>query len=208
MSENFDEKAKTWDNDPGKIQRAQSVARSLLKAIPIKSSMTALEYGCGTGLLSFELLPHLKHITLIDSSNGMIEVLKEKILSRNISNMSPVKADLISMKNFNDQFDLIYTLMALHHISDTKTILKRFHSLLNENNYLVIIDLDKEDGSFHKNGTDVHHGFDRIALKKILTDIGFHPIHDEICFHMRKTINGKEEIIFPIFLLACQKKII
>ena len=52
---NFDERAKDWDSDPKKVERARAVAEAIRKAIPLTANMSALEYGCGTGLLSFAL---------------------------------------------------------------------------------------------------------------------------------------------------------
>ena len=205
MHENFDEKARTWDSDPKKVLRAQSVAQAIIKAIPLNTKMTALEYGCGTGLLSFELLPYLKHITLMDSSSGMIEVLTEKILSRKIENMKPVQTDLISENITNEQYDIIFTLMALHHILNTRIIVQKFHSILNKNGYLAIVDLDKEDGSFHNYRTDVLHGFDRDLLKRTLKNIGLHILYDDICYQTCKITKDNEEKSYSLFLLVCQK---
>ena len=40
--------------------------------------------------------------------------------------------------------------------------------------YLLVADLDKEDGSFHTDGTtDVHLGFDRDELQKMVENTGF-----------------------------------
>ena len=52
---NFDERAKDWDSDPKKVERARVVAEAIRAAIPLSKEITALEYGCGTGLLSFAL---------------------------------------------------------------------------------------------------------------------------------------------------------
>ena len=70
----FDERAKDWDSDPKKVERARVVAEAIRKAIPLEHSMKALEYGCGTGLLSFALQPDLGQITLADTSQGMLDV--------------------------------------------------------------------------------------------------------------------------------------
>ena len=43
--------------------------------------------------------------------------------------------------------------MTLHHIPDTNGILNKFHALLEPNGYLLVADLEKEDGSFHTDGT-------------------------------------------------------
>jgi len=52
---NFDERAKDWDSDPKKVERARVVADAIRSVIPLSKDMHALEYGCGTGLLSFAL---------------------------------------------------------------------------------------------------------------------------------------------------------
>ena len=76
---NFDERAKDWDSDPKKVERARVVAEAIRAALPLSTDMTALEYGCGTGLLSFALQSELGQITLADTSQGMLDVLGEKI---------------------------------------------------------------------------------------------------------------------------------
>lgn len=58
--EDFDELALTWDNEPRRVERAKVVANDIIKAISNLDNMSGLEYGCGTGLLSFNLQPHLK----------------------------------------------------------------------------------------------------------------------------------------------------
>ena len=57
-------------------------------------------------------------------------------------------------------FDLIYTLMVLHHVGDVETIIRKFRGLLNPGGYLAIADLYSEDGSFHGEGFSGHMGFD------------------------------------------------
>ncbi len=38
----------------------------------------AMEFGCGTGFISFNLIDSFKSITLIDSSKNMIDILSNK----------------------------------------------------------------------------------------------------------------------------------
>jgi trans-aconitate methyltransferase len=74
----FNLRARSWDSDPLKVERARQVADAIRKNVHLTPGMTALEYGCGTGLLSFALQSSLSRITLADSSAGMLEVLQEK----------------------------------------------------------------------------------------------------------------------------------
>ncbi len=202
---NFDERAKDWDSDPKKVERARAVAKAIRKAIPLSNEMKALEYGCGTGLLSFALQSDLGEITLADTSQGMLDVLVEKIASAGVTNMNPLKLDLASEPVPAQKYDLTYSLMTLHHIHDANDMLVRFHDLLLPDGYLWFADLDKEDGSFHTDGTtDVHLGFDRRELQKNVENAGFGNVIFSTAYEIKKN-SGGEEKTFPVFLMTAQK---
>ena len=202
---NFDERAKDWDSDPKKVERARAVAEAIRKAIPLSNAMKALEYGCGTGLLSFALQSDLGQITLADTSQGMLDVLSEKIASARVTNMHPVKLDLAFDPLPDEKYDLTYSLMTLHHIHNADDMLVKFRDLLVPNGYLLVADLDKEDGSFHTDGTtDVHLGFDRHELQQRVEDIGFEHVTFSTAYEIKKKI-GNEEKTFPVFLMTAQK---
>jgi ubiquinone/menaquinone biosynthesis C-methylase UbiE len=202
---NFDERAKDWDSDPKKIERARTVADAIRHAIPLSTHMSALEYGCGTGLLSFALQSDLGQITLADTSQGMLDVLGEKIAAAGVANMSHIRLDLSTDPLPVERFDLTYSLMTLHHIEDAKGILKKFHALLKPSGILCIADLDKEDGSFHTDGTtDVHKGFERTELKEWVESAGFANVKFSTAYEIKKKI-GDVEKKFPVFLLTARK---
>jgi len=202
---NFDEQAKNWDSDPMKVHRAKTVAEAIRSAIPLSADMSALEYGCGTGLLSFAFQSDLGQIILADTSQGMLDVLGEKIAAAGVTNMNPVRLDLSIDPLPAERFDLTYSLMTLHHIPDAKNILNKFHALLEPAGILCIADLDKEDGSFHTDGTtDVHLGFERAELQRWVEDAGFSDVKFSTAFEIKKKIDGVEKI-FPVFLLVARK---
>ncbi|MBN1439993.1 MAG: class I SAM-dependent methyltransferase [Anaerolineales bacterium] len=200
----FDRKAKDWDQSPVKTERAQAVAGAVARRVPLSRGMRALEYGCGTGLLSFALRRRLGRITLADSSEGMLAVLSEKIAGAGIRNMFPLRLDLTTDPPPPERYGLIYSLMALHHIPDTAGILRAFFSLLEENGFACIADLDSEDGSFHGGGFDGHRGFDRGELQALAVRAGFRKVAFDTVFRMRKqTERGVRE--FPLFLMTAEK---
>lgn len=201
---NFDERAKDWDSDPKKVERAKSVADAIRKTIPLSREMTALEYGCGTGLLSFALQEELGHITLADTSQGMLDVLTEKIAASGVRNMTPLRLDLTT-DSLSDRFDITYSLLTLHHVHDTQAVLKKFHEILQPNGILLIADLDKEDGSFHTDGTtDVHKGFAREDLQRQVESLGFTEIKFTTAYIIKKKIEDAEKS-FPVFLMSARK---
>ena len=200
----FDRKARDWDSIPGRAERAQAVAEAIARRIPLTRDMHALEYGCGTGLLSFALLPRLGRITLVDNSEGMLTVLAEKIADADIHNMFPLRLDLSTDPVPPDRYHLIYTLMTLHHIPDTAGLLRAFFGILAENGFLCVADLDAEDGSFHSSGFSSHRGFDRRELQALLLRTGFRNVQFATVFQMEKVIAG-EKRIFPLFLMTAVK---
>ncbi len=203
---NFDERAKDWDSDPQKVERAYAVADAIRRAIPLSTGMNALEYGCGTGLLSFALQSDLKCITLADTSQGMLDVLSGKIANAGATNMHPIRLDLAVEPVPAEHYDLTYSLLVLHHIADTQTIFTKFHALLAPHGYLLVADLDKEDGSFHTDGsTDVHLGFERRTLQEQVESLGFGNVRFSTAYEIKKKINSGEEKVFPVFLMVAQK---
>src|SRR5512143_3146262 len=106
----FDERAKDWDSDPKRAERANAVANAIRKTIRLSTSMNALEYGCGTGLLSFALQPDLGCITLADTSQGMLDVLSEKIARAGVANMRPIRLDLAVDPVPVERYHLTYSL--------------------------------------------------------------------------------------------------
>ena len=199
----FDAKAKSWDTDPVKTERARSVAAAIRTTVPLSPSMRALEYGCGTGLLSFALQPELGRIVLADSSEGMLAELRRKLAATGIANMQPLALDLAVDPPPAERFDLIYSLMTLHHIPDTGAILRQFHTLLKRPGFLCIADLDREDGSFHGADFDGHQGFDRQELTAMTKAAGFAEVSFVTAFQVPKMIAGEKKN-FPVFLMTAR----
>jgi len=131
----FDLKAAEWDKQQMHRERAEAVAAEIVRQIPLDETMTAMEFGAGTGLLSFMLKDRLKEITLIDNSEGMVKVLNEKLVSAKADSLKAVKADIEHEDPQLGTFDLIYTLMVLHHVGDVETVVKKFHDMLNPGIY-------------------------------------------------------------------------
>lgn len=200
----FDAKAQEWDNDPVKLERAAAVAAAIRNRVRLSPDLSALEYGCGTGLLSFALSRELGSITLADSSAGMLAVLREKIAASGADHLRPMRLDLTVDPLPAERYDLIYTLMTLHHVSDVDRILRDFHALLRPDGALCIADLDREDGSFHGAGFDGHHGFEREALQDQLARAGFGEIQFDTCYMMRKP-QGEGAREYPVFLAVARK---
>jgi ubiquinone/menaquinone biosynthesis C-methylase UbiE len=175
----FDERAATWDEDPAKVERAAVVADAIVASVPLGPGARLLEYGAGTGLVTQALQDHVGPVTLADTSEGMRAVMQAKVDAGTLTAARIWALDLATDPPPDEQFDLIVTVMALHHIADLARVLASFAALLAPGGHLCIVDLDHEDGSFHGEGFAGHHGFRRPELADQLAAAGF----GEVAFH-------------------------
>jgi ubiquinone/menaquinone biosynthesis C-methylase UbiE len=201
----FDEAARAWDSNPIHRERSEAIALKINKKIDFNPEMTALEFGAGTGILSFLLKDYLKDIILMDSSSEMVKVMEEKVRKEQASNLKPLNYDLEISEYTGPPVDLVFTQMVLHHINDVPAILSKFYRMLNSGGCIAIADLYSEDGSFHDPDFSGHRGFDMIEFSEILKSIGFHNIQHEPCYVIKKLTEVNQMKEFPVFLLVAKK---
>ena len=203
MSE-FDAKARDWDKNQGYIIRSEAVAQAMLRMIPVRPGMKALEYGSGTALLSFALKDHFSEITLMDNSREMTAVAGEKIAGSKIGHMKTLFFDL-EHQDFDGEFDIIYSQMVMHHVGDIDAMFGKFYKLITPGGYLAAADLYTEDGSFHGESFHGHTGFDPEDLGRRLQTAGFDEIEYQPCFVIKKTEEDGKSREFPVFLLKARR---
>lgn len=202
----FDLKAAEWDKNTMHRDRAEKIAAAIIRQIPLNRGMTAMEFGAGTGHLSFILKDHLKEITLIDSSEGMVKVLHEKLRTAKTDNLKVVKADLENEIFPAQGFDLIFTHLVLHHVEDVDAIIKKFSNLLNPGGFIAVADLYTEDGSFHGEGFHGHRGFDPDALADLLQKYGFTDIRHSRVYTINRPATEDAGKQFGVFLLTAKRQ--
>ena len=192
----FKGRAQKWDSD-SMIKRSEAVANEIENILGDGySNSSVMEYGCATGLISFNLINKFKKITLMDSEDEMLDVVREKIKYYNAKNIYPININLVNEDYNDEKFDIIYTSMALHHIKNTHDIVNKFYNLLNENGILCVIELDKEDGKFHMNEIDFdgHNGFEHDFMEEVFENTGFKNIRSETFYQDKKIY---KDIVIP-----------
>ena len=200
MSE-FDNRAGDWDKNQMHIRRSEAIATELINRVPLTKNMTALEFGAGTGLLSFILKDHFTEIMMIDNSQEMVRVTESKITESGNQNMKALWIDLEN-DDFNGQYDIVYTQMVLHHVENIDLIFSKFQALIKPGGYLAIADLYSEDGSFHGDGFTGHKGFNTDQLTHKLEVMGFRNVVTKPCFVIHHENENGEFNDYPVFLLT------
>jgi ubiquinone/menaquinone biosynthesis C-methylase UbiE len=201
----FDAKALNWDNNPIHWDRSKAIAEEMRKVFPFRLGTKALEFGAGTGILSFMLKDYFDEITLMDSSPEMVRIINEKIEVAGVKNFKPLLFDLEHNEYTGNRFDLIFTQMVLHHVSDIELIIDRFFKMLSPGGNLAIADLYPEDGSFHGDGFKGHLGFDVEALAATIGESHFINISHRQCYVINREMPGQKDLQFPVFLLTANR---
>ncbi|KYJ85710.1 class I SAM-dependent DNA methyltransferase [Sulfurovum riftiae] len=197
--DHFAHKSKSWDMNSKRVQNAKGIADLIVKNIELSPAIELMDFGAGTGLLSYFIAPHVKKIVAIDNSPSMLEEFKKKCDEFECET-EVIQKDL-SREIVERKFDGIISSMTIHHVEDQKALFSKFYEMLNENGFIAIADLDSEDGSFHSDNTGVfHHGFDREMLKSVAKEAGFR----NITFSLANTIN-KPHRDFTVFLMTAYK---
>ncbi len=203
----FDQAARTWDEKPNRIRLAAAVAQALEREIRLEHKMNAMEYGCGTGLVSVAIAHRVGSITAADISPEMLKVLDEKTKDMGIENITTMLLDLTRHPLPRERFHLIYTSMTLHHIGPVEKLIEKFYRILHPGGWLSIADLDKEDGDFHGDVPGVaHQGFERTGLEALLAEKGFSGIRAVTAHEIVKEIRPGRTKRFPVFLMTGRKQ--
>ena len=201
----FDIKASGWDENPMHHARSEAIAKEMLRLLPIKKEMCAMEFGAGTGILSFMLKDFFKDIILMDSSTEMVNVANKKIDATDAKNLKTIVFNLEHETYSGKPFDLIFTQMVLHHVNDIEKLFGKFHKMLNPNGFIAIADLYSEDGSFHEEGFSGHKGFNIEDLTLTLNKFNFQVSSVEQCFVIDRKISEEITNQYPVFLLIANR---
>lgn len=195
----FDAAAQTFDED-FRIRRAKAVVGQLAEQVRLDRSMSALDFGCGTGLVGFELLPMVGRLTLADPSTGMIDQARKKIDDADADRVEALVLEA-GHPAPPGPYDLIVSLMTLHHIPDAEGMIRVLVSSLAPGGILAISDLDSEDGSFHGADAEVHRGFERSDVRSWFGRAGLDRIRESTPWILHKDVGGADRE-FPLFLIT------
>jgi len=199
MTDKFKDKAGGWDKGSTRVNGAKTIADAIRAKLTLTSNMHIMDFGVGTGLLGFEIATSVKKVLGVDTSEAMLDKLKEKNTPE--LSIEPCKLDIVQ-NPLDEKFDGIVSSMTLHHVQDLEKFFKTIYKNLHKDGFIAIADLESEDGTFHSNNEGVFHfGFDKTKLCEIVTSCGF----GDVSFENINTIN-KPQRNFGVFLLTARVK--
>ncbi|EKO40216.1 MAG: hypothetical protein B193_1055 [Solidesulfovibrio magneticus str. Maddingley MBC34] len=203
----FDARAAAWDASPHRRKLAHDIVAAMEAAGLFRQPVaSALDFGCGTGLLTLELAERCQTVTGLDNSPGMLAELSAKIERAGLPNVGVLEADLAAGTPVPGGYDFVASAMALHHVPEPEPVLKRLLAAAAPGARFALADLDAEDGSFHDDPAGVHHnGFDRIDLADMLAGLGYTDINAVDAATIVKPTKCCGDQPFGVFLMTARK---
>lgn len=197
-TDKFEMIANIYDT-PERIQIAKVSSDAIREYLVDTNGKNAIDFGCGTGLVGMNLLNDFNSMLFLDTSQNMINQMKQKISDFNIQNADTLCFDFEKEGLSGLHADYIFMAQVLLHIKDVEFVLSRLFDVLNEGGHLLIVDFNKNE----KVVSDfVHNGFDLAELTDIMTRIGYRNIQSKTFYSGSKIFMGQDA---SMFILDSQK---
>ncbi|MEN8194127.1 MAG: class I SAM-dependent methyltransferase [Bacteroidota bacterium] len=197
--DHFANKSKSWDMNSKRVQNAKGIAELIVNNIKLNKSMEIMDFGAGTGLLSYFVAPYIKKIVAVDNSPSMLLEFQNKC--GQFSCHTEVLEKDLSTDTLDRKFDGIISSMTIHHLEDIPALFSKLYDMLDDHGFIAIADLDSEDGTFHSDNEGVfHYGFDRQMLAGYAQEAGF----KDVTFSLANKIS-KPHAEFTVFLMTAIK---
>ncbi|KAK1812063.1 hypothetical protein LTR12_013566 [Friedmanniomyces endolithicus] len=221
----FKDEALSWDSRPFVHEASQAAAAAILARLNENNAkhpsddksqtkhLQVLEIGCGTGILSFLLAPHVARIVAVDAAEGMIVVLSQKLHKTPDApkNILPVAVLLEDPEDaalppaHTDQpggprqkFDLVTSHLVLHHIPDLRAVLQTMLGCLVPGGRVMLTDFEDfgpEAQRFHpvaRMAGVERHGIQAREMAEMMREVGFAGVDVGAAWTMRKKVEKFE----------------
>jgi ubiquinone/menaquinone biosynthesis C-methylase UbiE len=197
-TDKFEMMANKYDTSE-RIQIAKVSSAAIREYLVDAKSKKAIDFGCGTGLVGMNLLNDFNSMLFLDTSQNMINQIKQKISDLNIYNVDTLCFDFEKEGQSDLHADYIFMAQVLLHINDVELVLSRLYDVLNVGGHLIIVDFNKNEEIV---SDMVHNGFDQVKLTDIMTKIGYKDIQSKTFYSGSKIFMNHDA---SLFILDSQK---
>ena len=197
-TDKFETIANIYDN-PERIQIAKISSDAIREYLVDTNSKNAIDFGCGTGLVGIELLNAFNSMLFVDTSQNMINQIKQKIADSNIQKVDFLCFDFEKEALLDLHTDYVFMAQVLLHIQDVELVLSRLYDVLSAGGHLLIVDFNKNE----KVVSDmVHNGFEQEKLTDLMAKIGYRDIQSKTIYNGSQIFMGQDA---SMFILDSQK---
>ena len=176
MSDSWDAEAAAWDDDPAARAYATAAMRSLRTALDGRGirlgGARICDFGCGTGLLTEQLVDLAESIDSIDTSTAMLGVLDAKIEARGWTNVR-LSTDIPTSQG---EHELVVCSSVCSFLDDYPGTTQRLSELVRPGGVFVQWDWERE-------GVD-EHGLTRTEIRESMASAGLIGLHIDTAFEV------------------------
>ena len=167
-----------WDDDPAARSYSAAAYRSLIDLLTERGrsvgGMTVCDFGCGTGLLTEQLVDEAESIDAVDASPAMLDVLTAKIAVGGWTNVRTTT----DIPSGHGTHDLVVCSSVCGFLDDYPGTVQLLAELLRPGGMFVQWDWEREDADGDGDGLS------RQEITDALTAAGFDGIHVDTAFEL------------------------
>ena len=101
----------------------------------------AVDLGCGAGHLSFALASLVKHITAVDASSEMLDIVGRESTNRGITNIDTVHASAENLPFADHSVDFICSRYSAHHWTQMDKAMQEIKRIIKPGGMIMFIDI-------------------------------------------------------------------
>ena len=166
----FNNLAEDWDRINREIMGDFDLTAALLALMT--PCDTAVDLGCGMGVVLAGLKSKAAHLIGVDGSPRMLELARRRFSGNEAVSLRIGELDHLPLADGEAQFACLN--MVLHHLSHPDEALREIHRILTPGAYLVVTDFDKHEmEAMRTEYGDRWLGFSSDEIKTILNRAGF-----------------------------------
>ena len=142
----FGDWANEYDQTIGKVKRHHHLLDLVVEESQVNSNNAILDIGCGTGLLALKFLRKSDcHITGIDSSREMLDIIEKKVKHFELNGKILCRHEDLENIEFDEgTFDIITSTFSLHHIEDKYKMIEKIFRMLKLGGRFIIGEIDMD----------------------------------------------------------------
>jgi predicted TPR repeat methyltransferase len=197
-TERFNAIADQYDA-PERLAVANASANAIRRIIGSAYGKTAIDYGCGTGLVGLQLLDLFENILFVDASQAMIRQVEAKITACHIGSAHTQCRDFLENPPAELEADYVFLVQVLLHEKRHKALLELMSGLLKPGGHLIIIDFNKNEQVV---SPDVHNGFHQSSLCESLRSLSLEVVLSETFYNGERLFMNKDA---SMFIIDCKK---
>jgi ArsR family transcriptional regulator len=161
--------ASEWDRLRRELYGERFSTAALLALLP--GDYVVADLGCGTGILTVELAPHVKQVIGVDGSTAMLKAAKKR--AGLFENVDLRKGDLASLPIESGTCDAALLVLALTYVPEPATAVGEMSRILKPGGRGVVVDLlthDREE--FRRQTGQQSLGLEPAAVERMMHESG------------------------------------